>query len=178
LNKAGISFVLAGAYGLSGWLKKPRATQDVDVIVAAKHIKKATRVLLEAFPRLEADDQAVVVRLRDRDSKVVVIDVMKPTQSLYRETFKHTRLVLAKGDRYRVPSLEMALTMKFAAMLSPNRDEGDRHLDAHDFIHMIQRNAVIESSTLLRLGELVYGGGGADLVEKVRQVRAGEKLIL
>jgi len=178
LNQAKISFVLAGAYGLSGWLGKPRATQDVDVIVAVRHLKKATRVLLDAFPDLEADDQSVVIRLKQRESQEVVIDLMKPNQSLYREAFKHTRTVEAKGHRYRIPSLEMALAMKFAAMLSPNRQEGDRYLDAHDFIHMVKRNQDIDVNMLLELGELVYNGGGANLVEKVRVVRAGEKLVL
>src|SRR5207244_3006268 len=77
LNKVGVSFVLVGAYGLVGWTKKPRATVDVDVVVAAKHHKKAMNALLAAFPHLEEDDHPVVTRLRDRESKDVVIDVRK-----------------------------------------------------------------------------------------------------
>src|ERR1017187_798968 len=65
LNREKISFVLVGAYGLSGWMTQARATEEVDVVVALKHVKKATRLLLEEFPFLEADDQEVVVRLRD-----------------------------------------------------------------------------------------------------------------
>ena len=64
LNDAGISFVLVGAYGIAGWLKGPRATEDVDVVVAARHQKKAVKALLAAFPHLQADDQEVVIRLR------------------------------------------------------------------------------------------------------------------
>src|SRR5438477_5113005 len=66
LNEAGVSFVLVGAYGLGGWIKKVRATEDVDIIVAAKHHKKAIKSLLEAFTHLEVDDQTVVTRLRDQ----------------------------------------------------------------------------------------------------------------
>jgi len=54
LNASGVSFVLAGLHGLSAWMREPRATKDVDVIVAAKHVKKAVRALLGAFPQLEA----------------------------------------------------------------------------------------------------------------------------
>ncbi len=178
LNDAGISFVLVGAYGLGGWRGKPRATEAVDVVVARKHLKKATRILLTAFPQLIADDEAVVIRLRDRESRAVVIDLMKPIPSLYAETFKHTHSVEAQGQRYRVPSLEMALAMKFAAMISPNRQDADKHLDAHDFIYMVQRNPAIDMETLVYLGDLAFAGGGKRLQELVQDVRAGRKLVL
>src|SRR5947209_15533466 len=83
LNQASVKFVLVGAHGLGGWMQKPRATQDVEVLVA--------------FPHLEADDDDVVTRLRDRESKEVRIDVMKPKQPLFREALKHTRAVTLEG---------------------------------------------------------------------------------
>src|SRR5271155_3462320 len=64
LNRVGVSFVLVGAYGVAGWTKDPRATQDVDVVPAAKHHKKATRELLATFGNLEADEEEVVTRLK------------------------------------------------------------------------------------------------------------------
>src|SRR5438876_874134 len=71
LNKAKIPFVLVGAYGLAGWRKEPRATEDVDVVVAARQVKKAVRVLLGAYPHLEAVELPVVVRLRQRGTESV-----------------------------------------------------------------------------------------------------------
>src|SRR6266404_5188272 len=87
LNREKISFVLVGAYGLSGWMSQARATEDIDVVVALKQVKKTTRFLLEEFPFLEADDQEVVVRLCDKESKNVLIDLMKPTQPHLRALF-------------------------------------------------------------------------------------------
>src|SRR5437773_402894 len=78
LNRANVSFVLVGAHGLGGWMNKPRATEDVDIVVAARHLKKAIGTLLETFKHLEVDEHVVVIRLRDRETKQVVIDVMKP----------------------------------------------------------------------------------------------------
>jgi hypothetical protein len=178
LNEAGVSFVLVGAYGLSGWMKRVRATEDVDVVVAAKHVKKAVRILLGKYPHLEADDHPVVTRLRDKDSKLVAIDVMKPNQQLYRETFKHTHAVSSDGQNYRIPSLEMALAMKFAAMISLHRQNKQKLGDAQDFMYMVDANADIELTRLAELGDLVYPGGGQEIVEKVRQTRAGEILKL
>ena len=47
-----------------------------------------------------------------------------------------------------------------------------------DFIRIVKINPNIDLETLAELGDLVYPGGGLEIVEKVRQVRAGEKLLL
>src|SRR5207245_9971398 len=103
---------------------------------------------------------------------------MKPNQELFREALKHTHTVQAEGQTYKIPSLEMALAMKFAPMISLNRADIDKYLDAHDFGHIINANPEIDLGKLSTLGDLVYPGGGKEIVEMVRRVRAGEKLIL
>ena len=178
LNRVQVSFVLVGAYGLAGWTKKARATEDVDIIVASRHHKKAVKALLEAFNHLEADEHHVVTRLRDKVTHDVAIDVMRPSQQLFREAFKHTHTVNVPGQSYRIPSLEMALAMKFAPMISLHRQDEDKHLDAHDFIAMVKANPKIDLERLAELGELVYPGGGKEIVDKVDQVRRGEALKL
>jgi hypothetical protein len=175
LNREKISFVLVGAHGVGGWMGDPRATQDVDVVVAERQLKKATRVLLAEFPHLEARDTEVVVRLKDRESEAVLIDLLKP-RALYRVAFKHTHATSAAGQKYRIPSLEMALAMKFAAMISPYRHQAKRLKDASDFYLIVEHNTEIDLATLAHLGDLVYGGGSAEVCEMVRKVRAGERL--
>jgi hypothetical protein len=54
----------------------------------------------------------------------------------------------------------------------------DKYQDAHDFGHIVMSNPDIDLAKLAKLGDLVYPGGGAEIVEKVRQVRAGETLKL
>ena len=178
LNREKISFVLVGAYGLSGWMPQARATEDVDVVVAARQVAKAVRVLTEAFPHLEADDVEVVVRLRDKDTKEVAIDVMKPLSPPYQVIFKHTKKVSIGKEGYRVPTLEMALTCKFAPMISLMRVDEKKHQDAADFIAIVKKNTEIDLESLEKLGELVYPGGGKEVIEMVRKIRAGEKLRL
>ena len=178
LNQAGIQFMLVGAHGLGGWTQKPRATEDVDVLVAARHQKKAVRILVEAFPHLEAVDFEVVTRLRDRNTRAVAIDVMKPNQPLFRVGLKNTQVVSAGDQTYKIPTLEFALAMKFASMISLNRQDPDKYQDAADFSRMILANPEIDSDNLAELGDLVYPEGGKVLLEKVRQVRAGEKMNL
>lgn len=178
LNAARVRFLLLGTHALGGWTRRPRTTTDVDILVGMHGQKKAVRVLLAAFPQLRAEEQEDETRLRDAETGQVLIDVMKSKQPLHRDAFKHTHPVEWKGQAYRIPSLEMALAMKFLAMISVSRDYADKHLDAGDFIGIVQSNSVINSRKLHALGQLVYNGGGDEIVENVRKVRAGEKLTL
>jgi hypothetical protein len=136
------------------------------------------RELLAAFPHLEADDHEVVTRLRDRETKEVAIDVMKPNQELMRNALKHTCKVESEGQQYLIPTLEMSLTLKFAAMISLTRRPTKKHQDAHDFMAMVEANSDIDLVKLAELGNLVYPGGGAEVIEKVGQTLRGETLML
>ena len=178
LNAANLRFMLLGAHGVGGWTGKPRATEDVDVLVGTRGHRKAVRALLAAFPQLRAEDHEVVTRLRDPETKAVVIDVMKANQPLYRDALKHTHAVESEGQTYSIPSLELALAMKFSAMISLTRSDEKKHFDAGDFIRIVKANPDIDLEKLHALGQLVYNGGGAEIVEKVKQVRAGETLRL
>lgn len=176
LNAAGIRFILAGLHGLGGWMGEPRATQDVDVLISVRHHKKAVRVLSQAFPHLEFEEFAVVTRFRDKGSGKIVIDLMKSNQGVFRAAFRHTKKIKVEDQEFLIPSLEMAVVMKFAPMVSPNRPQKDKFQDAHDFMHMIDSNPELDHEILRELGEMVYSGGGDELLEMVRVVRAGEEL--
>ena len=178
LNAAKVSFTLVGAHGLGGWTGKPRATEDVDIVVIQRHVKKSVAALCGAFPHLDVDDHPAVVRLRDRGTGAVAIDVLKPNQAVIHAALKHTHTVHSGRQTYKVPSLEMALALKFAPMVSLNRADDDKHVDVADFIRVVRHNSNIDLDQLASLGELVYPGGGKEILECVRRVRAGEQLIL
>jgi predicted nucleotidyltransferase len=178
LNETGVQFVLIGTHALGGWMNKPRTTHDVDLLVAARGQKRAVSALLKAFADLAPEDMDERTQLRHVETRAVLIDVFKPNRPLFREALKHTHTVQAVGLEYRIPSLEMALAMKFASLSSEERGQADRFLDIHDFMCMILSNPEIDVRRLEKHGKLVYNGGGADIVELVRKVRAGEKLAL
>jgi len=127
---------------------------------------------------LQVEEHPVVTRLRDPETATIVLDVMKPNQPLYHDALKHTHSVESGGLIYTVPALEMALAMKFSAMISLTRADDKKHYDAGDFIRIVKVNPDIDLTKLHTLGELVYNGGGDEIVEMVRKVRAGEKLTL
>src|SRR5881275_2063381 len=73
LHQAGINPVLMGTHGINVYRDEARATQDVDVLVTKRDVRKAVRVLEEVFPYLEVIDSAVVTRFLDPVSQKVVL---------------------------------------------------------------------------------------------------------
>lgn len=177
LNNAKVRFVLVGAHGLAEWVDDPRQTQDVDFVVMNKHQKRAAEAVHRAYPELEMEEHEVVVRFRNPETKKVVIDLIKQ-QALYREVFKHAVERTHGKTRFLIPCVELAIAMKFAAMLSPNRQDEDKFQDAHDFMRVIKSNPNLDEAKLAHLGDLVFPGGGKRLLALVADVRAGRKLVL
>lgn len=178
LNGAKVSFVLVGDHGLASWRGKPRATEDVDVVVAVRHLKKAVTALTTAFPDLETMEMPAVIRLKHRRTETVAVDLMKPLQQPYREAFKHTRVVKIGSESVRIPSLEMALVMKFSAMTSLYRADEDKYQDAHDFIRMVKNNEGFDMEKLVTIANRIYPEAGKDVADLIAKVVGGEKLVL
>ena len=176
LHRAGINPVLMGTHGLVGYRSEPRATQDVDVLVAKKDVRKAVRVLEQEYPYLEVHDSAAVTQLVDSVTQKVVIDVMKPTSRAMRLVFRHTIRI---GKTHRIPSLEMALACKFVAMIAPNRREAKKMVDLGDFIDVVENNrAALDLGKFEHLADLVHPRGGAAILGMVADIDAGRRIRL
>ncbi len=176
LNDAGVRFVLMGAHGVGGWMSEARASQDVDVLVTRRDHRKAVQAVRTAYPRLTVQDFLVVTRFIDPATEKPVIDLMKPMDQIYQAVFRNT---IAVGGTHFIPNLEMALVTKYAAMISPNRDGRKKHLDAADFMGIVEANPKsINLERLRRLGDKVYDGGGAEILRLVDDVRAGRGLTI
>lgn len=176
LYREGINPVLMGTHGLIGYRSEPRATQDVDVLVTKKDVRKAARVLNEEYPYLEVRDSSVVMRFVDPVSQKVVIDVMKPTSQTMRMVFRHS---LKIGKTHRIPALEMALICKFDAMTAPNRREDKRLIDLGDFVNVVMNNrSTLDLEKLERIGNLMNPRRGSAILRIVEDIDAGRRVHL
>lgn len=173
LQRAELKHVLVGAHAISAWAGEPRATLDVDLIAARP--KPTKEAILAAFPSLIVEEHPVVIRFK-RDGRAA-IDLIRPTSSaIFKAALKHSVRVKLAGVLTDVPRLEMALALKFAAMVSPTRQLKDKYQDAHDFIAIIQHNAELDAGKLESFGELAYPGGGEEIMKLAADARAGRRL--
>ena len=173
LSAAGVRYVIVGAHASNGYTGRPRATIDVDVIV--QFPKKAAEAIAAAYPDLQVQDTPVVTRFMKGEDEA--IDLMKPGGSpLWGRLLQDSREISIGAQRVHIPTLEGVLEAKFAAMSSPHRRQGDKLIDAGDFVRVIEANNTIDSDVLAELGELVFSGGGAHLNKLVADARAGRRI--
>lgn len=176
LNRAGIRPVLMGTHGLVGYRSESRATEDVDVLVTKREVRKALRVLEQEFSYLEVVDTAVVTRFRNAATQKIVLDVMKPISQATQAVFRNT---LAVGRTHRIPTLEMALASKFLAIISATRGQAKKLVDMGDFVDVVQHNrAVLNLEKLSRLANTVHPGSGARVLRMVEDIDAGRTIHL
>ncbi|HLX63357.1 MAG TPA: hypothetical protein VKX17_18955 [Planctomycetota bacterium] len=174
LRKAKIPFVVMGLYGISGWLKEPRTTEDFDVLVPMKDVPKAVKAICGEFPFLTARDTPVVVRF-EKDDKAL-LDIMKPHHPLFKAALKNSCQARLHGLAVQVPVKEMALALKFFSMTSPGRQPDDKYQDAHDFINIARNNSGMNPGKMREWGELAFDGGGADILRQFEHAVAGGML--
>ncbi len=173
LKDAGVKYVIVGAHAANGYTGRPRATVDVDVIV--QFPKKAADAISAAYPHLKIHDTPVVTRFMDQDLEA--IDVMKPSAAkLWSRLLSDAREISIGNETIRIPVLEGVLAAKFSSMVSPLRRLPDKKQDAVDFIRVVEANSTINRALLSELGELVYSGGGTEILKLADDARAGRQL--
>lgn len=174
LNEACVPFILMGTYGMAGWRHEPRASDDIDLLVRTRDRRKAVQAIQTSLPRFRVEDSAVVTVFLDPATERSLIEVRRPTQPLFKVAFRQSILV---EEGYRIPNLELSLASKFAAMRCPGRPQEKRFLDAADFMTMVEKNSsAIRPARLRRLGERVYPGGGAEILQLVEDAKAGRRI--
>jgi hypothetical protein len=176
LRRAGINCVLMGTHAINTYRDEARATQDVDVLVTKKDVRKAVRVLEEKFPYLEVIELSSVTRFLNSVSQKVVIDVMKPNSRAMQVVFRHT---IAIGKSHRIPTLEMALVSKFIAMTAPNRRRDKRAVDFGDFMNVVMNNRqTLDLEKLKKLAEAVRYGAGTNILQLIDDIEKGREIQL
>jgi hypothetical protein len=164
-------WVLMGLYGYVGYLAQPRATQDVDILVSELQLEQAIRAISKRWPKLVVERTPVVTRFLDTGDIAIdhqmkqVIDLMRPTDAFY-QTILECEHRIEHPATHRIPTLEGAIVAKYSAIISPYRVWERKQQDAVDLRNIILPNVPrINRQRLQQLGELVYPGGGAELLE-------------
>ena len=172
LRAAGIKkWVLMGLYGYVGYLAAPRATQDVDILVASDESEAAIQAITRRWPKLIVDRESVVIRFRDPGEVAIdgetkqVIDLMLPSDECYTAILnKYHRIDPTSG--HRIPLLEAAMASKYSALVSPYRQWSKKSYDAGDLRSIIMPNPDrIDRDLVVEIADLIFPGAGAELLE-------------
>lgn len=175
LESAGVkNWVLVGLHGYAGYMPTPRATQDIDVLVARHQLARAKKAIAGKWPDLAMRELEAVIRFvdpRHLDSDAQpqpVVDLMAPWAP-FQELILDQYVVLDAKTGHRLPTLEAAVVLKYAAMLSPYRDRERKDYDAGDFRRLVRANIDrLRPADLHRLAGLVWQQGAEEIDRFVR----------
>jgi hypothetical protein len=181
LRQKKIPFVLIGAHGFGAWTGRPRSTKDVDILVKqGRNHSRAVNLIKALYPNLDVRTLTGVTAFFIPGERESVIDIHYPHRADLHETLRNAIWTENKKKRlrYRVPSLEQALSNKYGAMITPTRPMVNRQQDLVDFSWMVKHSTdkgqrAIDSQRLEILGEKVRpGGGGKGILRLVEALKA------
>jgi len=177
-----ISYVLIGGHMLSYYIGTARATVDVDFIIGGTDFERASKAIHKAYTQFKYHNRVYHVtydtkKMHAKDPER--IDLVKDGFPLFKAVVQQYCVTLrAKKQVVRIPTIEAAVALKFAASISPNREDENKSIDNADLMRLIRSTSNLNKQVLLALGELIYSGGGKELVEVVNDIRQGKTISL
>jgi hypothetical protein len=173
-------WLLMGLHGYVGYLPMPRATQDVDVMIPYSQKKRATQAIQDSWPTLQVSEVSQVVRFHDPGdldgdgNPRPVIDIMLPWGE-YQATILSQHVVVDDVTGDRIPTIEAAIVLKYAAIISPHRDIENREYDSGDLRRLVKSNYDdIDQAVVEKLANQVWEHGSQDIRRFIERALAGQ----
>ncbi len=177
-----VSYVLIGGHMLSYYTGTARATVDVDFIISGTDFERASQAIHEAYAQFQLHNRVYHVTYDTKKPHVKDserIDLVKDGFPLFKSIVKKYCVTLrSKEQVVKIPTIEAAIALKFAASISPNRGDEKKPVDHADLLKLIRIKPKLDKKKLLALGELIYLGGGKELVAIIDDVRHGKAISL
>lgn len=177
-EKERMCYLLIGGHMLAYYTGTARATVDIDFIVGGADFTRALDLIKKAYVQFQEHDRVYHVTFDSRKPKLndpERIDLVKDGFPLFQEVVLHHGVTLESGPlAVRLPTLEAAIALKFAAAISPNRGDENKPVDQADLLRLVRAGSTVNTDILRKLGELVYRGGGKELVSIVEDIHNGK----
>lgn len=177
-----VSYVLIGGHMLAYYTGTARATVDVDFIISEVDFERASKTVQKAYAQFDHHDQTYHVTFDTRKPHFKDperIDLIKDGFPLFRAVVQKYCVTLNEQKQViKIPTIEAAIALKFAASISPNRGDENKPVDNADLFRLIRSTPELDEKALLDLGELIYHGGGNELVAIISDVRKGKTVSL
>ena len=135
------SYVLIGGHMLSFYTGIARATVDVDFIIGNADFSRASKIINKSYQQFKETDRVYHVTYDTKKNVVDPerIDLIKDVFPLFREVVKQYSITLREGkSTVKIPTIEAAIALKFAASISPNRGDENKPIDNADLLRLIK----------------------------------------
>lgn len=177
-----VSYVLIGGHMLSYYTGTARATVDVDFIIGSVDFERASKVIHKTYSQFKHHDRVYHVTYDTQKTPTKDperIDLIKDGFPLFKAIVqKYCVTLREKKILIKIPTIEAAVALKFAAAISPNRSDENKSIDNADLMRLIRVAPHLNEQVILALGELIYSGGGTELAAVVNDIKQGKTISL
>jgi hypothetical protein len=177
LNRFKISFMLIGSHARGGWMDEPRASSDVDFLIARRHHRKAVLALSHAYSGLKIVEDTRVTRLHDPTaSKQPLVDLWRPFCGVLRLAFRYRHNVRLEKQKFSVPTIELEMALCYARFTDLPWSAAEKYQVTHDIMLLAAVNPDVDLEKLAVLADHVFVGAGKRIVAKVKAIQEGKKV--
>jgi len=170
LDHLGVKWSLVGAHAINTYTR-PRATEDIDLIVDAKRMKQVLAALEEEFGELHTVDVGAAIRVTELSVDLIRSD----NHPLFWEALQQGRV----RQGVRIPPAEILIALKFLAAVSPWRRPAERKQDAADLIGVYQAaGSELDIDAVLGHASRIYPGAEKELAKVFERIDRGEDVSL
>lgn len=174
LTQSGIRSVMIGGLVVGCHSGRPRATQDIDVIVDVLEIPKTVINKLGSLvgsKKLEKHPSFISFMKKTALGDREVLDIITSKAGSYGLVFDNCVKLNIFGNDVYIPSAEMMVVLKYTAAVNPIRQKAKQAQDWADIYAILDANSKISVYTVSFLADIVVPGWGEDLVNKIKSHR-------
>lgn len=171
-----IHWVLVGAGAINFYSRRPRATQDVDLIVEAAHLSRAASIAQTVMGRgTRRENRGTHVTLHSPVSPLIVDLIRSDQHALFQTALKEKR----RRKGVRIPPLEVILALKYLSAVSPYRHVDDKRQDLVDFARVLRANGErVNKGRLIDLGAQAHERARAEIARLIDDIEHDRPITL
>jgi hypothetical protein len=172
LNSEGIDNVVIGGIVVGCHSGRPRATQDLDIIVKSlpedKVLKKIGKIVKSK--RLEIHPSFISFIIKSVVGDREIVDLITSRAGSYGQVFDNYIILKINSISIKIPTIEMLVVLKYTAAVNPIRSFPKQSQDWADIYSIIDANRSINVESMIRMANDVVPGYGDDLFAKVKNL--------
>ena len=169
-NSANIPCVVIGGIVVGCYTGRPRATQDLDLIVfqvPGKNILNKIGKIIGAS-KIEKYDSFLSFIVDSPVGQREIIDLITSRAGSYGMVFDNSIELVVDGVKIKIPTVEMMIVLKHTAAVNPIRSKSKQAQDWADIFAMLDANKQINEQAIVRMANSVVPGYGDDLKRVIR----------
>jgi hypothetical protein len=171
LQEAKADHTLVGGLAVGALSGKPRATVDVDLVMWQDDVERFLEALWEEFGEREVVRYRKLLRVAEPAIDVIVANGNSLREQTMSEGLRQP--IDYDGVGLLIPTLESAMVLKYAAIVSRDRSAEDALQDIADLGRLVASRPDVETEDVVRLARPLRTRSPKEVARVMERLKAG-----